>query len=480
METNRLDTHQKAVQINLDNTKYGTFAEIGAGQEVVRWFFLVGGAAGTIAKSMSAYDMIVSDAIYGVAGRYVSRGRLETMLDHEYALMIERLAAKRGENTRFFAFADTIATKSYSRKDNFHGWMGIRFQDRPGAPPSQIILHVSLLDREAALQQEAVGILGVNLVHAALYSSAPTDLIRHLLDSLSHERIEIDLIDFNGPAFPGVDNRLMSLQLVHRGLTDAAMFTAEGKVVQPADTFYKKSILILRGRFRPVTNHTVDMLNGALAQFRNEPANRDQDVLVVTEMTLRHLQEDQDSDIDDRDYLDRVDLLRTLGRPVLITNLGEFYRLAQYLHRHTSKMIGLAVGVLTLREIFEERYYEHLAGGILESFGRMFKNDLKLYVYPMLDPVAGTSATAADFRVTPRLQHLYNYLVDNGHIEPIRDYKPEFLGVFSRDVYRKLTEGDPTWVDDVPPNVALLICQRHMLGYDPARYDDPADVAPRP
>ncbi len=471
MENNRLDTHQKAVQINLDNTKYGTFAEIGAGQEVVRWFFLVGGAAGTIAKSMSAYDMTVSDAIYGVAGRYVSRGRLDTMLDHEYGLMIERLAAKRGENTRFFAFADTIATKSYSRKDNFHGWMGIRFQGHPGAAPSQIILHVSLLDREATLQQEAVGILGVNLIHAALYSPDPTDVIGHLLDGLSHERIEIDLIEFIGPAFAGVDNRLMSLQLVHRGLTDAAMFTADGKVVQPADAFYKKPILVLRGRFRPVTNHTVDMLHSSLAQFREEPANRGQEVLVVTEMTLRHLQVEGDSEIDDRDYLDRMDLLRTLGRPVLITNFGEFYRLAQYLHRLTDRLIGLSVGVATLREIFEERYYEHLAGGILESFGRMFKNDLKMYVYPMLDPVAGTSSTAADFRVSPRLQHLYNYLVDNGHIEPIRDYRAEFLGVFSRDVYRKLAEGDPSWIDDVPPNVALLICQRHMLGYDPSRYE---------
>src|SRR5262245_31737964 len=233
METNRLDTHQKAVQINLDNTKYGTFAEIGAGQEVARWFFRVGGAAGTIAKSISAYDMTVSDAIYGAAGRYVGRQRLETMLDHEYGLMNERLSAKRGEKTRFFVFADTIAAKSYTRKENWHGWMGIRFQHRPGAAPSQIILHVSLLDREATLQQEAVGILGVNLVHAALYEAAATEQIRRLLDSLSHDRIEVDLIEFSGPAFAGVDNRLVSLQLVHRGLTDAAMFTAEGQVVQP-------------------------------------------------------------------------------------------------------------------------------------------------------------------------------------------------------------------------------------------------------
>jgi hypothetical protein len=473
MEGNRLDTHQKAVRVNLDNSKYGTFAEIGAGQEVARWFFRVGGAAGTIAKSISAYDMTVSDAIYGAAGRYVSRQRLETMLDYEFGLMNERLAAKRAESTLFFVFADTIAAKSYTRQENWHGWMGIRFQDRPGAAPSQIILHVSLLDRESTLQQEAVGTLGVNLIHAALFQATATDLIRHLFDSLSHERIEIDLIEFSGPAFAGVDNRLMSLQLVHDGLTDAALFTADGLVVQPAEAFYKKPILVLRGRYRPVTNLTVDMLKGSTMQFLNEPANDGQEALVITEMTIRHLQEG-DGPIDHRDYLDRVELLRTLGRPVMITSFGEFYRLAQYLQRYTSKMIGLAVGASTLREIFEEKYYTHLAGGILESFGRMFKNDLKLYVYPMADTARGASATLEDFRVAPRLQHLYNHLVYNGHIQPIRSYHAEFRGALPRAVYRKLIEGDPTWVDDVPPNVALLICQRHLLGYDPARFERPA------
>jgi hypothetical protein len=470
MENTRLDTHQKAVRINLDNTKYGTFAEIGAGQEVARWFFQVGGAAGTIAKSISAYDMTVSDAIYGASGRYVSRQRLETMLQYEFGLMNERLATKRGENTRFFVFADTVAAKSYTRKDNWHGWMGIRFQNRPGAQASQIILHVSLLDRESTLQQEAVGILGVNLIHAALYEAAPTALVRHLLDSLSNERIEIDLIEFSGAAFVEVDNRLMSLALVHCGLTEAAMFTAEGKVVLPAEAFYKRPIMVVRGRFRPVTNQTVDMLHCALGQFAREPSNQGEDIMVVAEMTLRHLQ--QGDVIDDRDYLDRVDIIRTLGRPVMVSSFGEYYRLAQYLHRHTNKLIGLAMGVATLREIFEEKYYTHLAGGILESFGRMFKNDLKVYAYPLLDPDAGVTATVFDFRLPAKLQHLFNYLVMSGHIQAICDYHPEFLRIFSQDVYRKLREGDPTWVDDVPPNVALLICQRHLLGYDPAKFEE--------
>ena len=473
MQNSPQDTHQKAVQINLDNTKYGTFAEIGAGQEVARWFFRVGGAAGTIAKSISAYDMTVSDAIYGASGRYVSRQRLQTMLDYEYGLMTERLTAKRGENTRFFVFADTIAAKSYTRKDHWHGWMGIRFQIRPGSAPSQILLHVSLLDRETTLQQEAVGILGVNLIHAALYEAAPRALLQHLLDNLSSERIEVDLIEFSGEAFERVDNRLMSLGLVHSGLTNAAMFTADGKVVEPAEAMYKRPILLVRGRFRPVTNQTVDMFHGALTQFQQEPANQGEDVLVIAEMTIRHLQEGDV--IDDRDYLDRVDLIRSIGQTVLVSKFGEFYRLANYVQSHTNKLIGLVMGVPTLREIFEEKYYTDLAGGILESFGRMFKNDLKLYVHPVLDSTSQLPITADDFRVTPKLQHLYNYLVESGHIQPIRRYKSEYLSIYSHDVYRKLKEGDPTWVDDVPPNVALLICQLHLLGYDPNKGD--ANVA---
>ncbi len=420
--SNRLDTHQKALQVNLDNTKYGTFAEIGAGQEVARWFFRVGAAAGTIAKSISAYDMTVSDAIYGACGRYVSRARLETMLDHEYGLLTERLSSKRGDNTKFFVFADTVAAKSYSRKDDCHGWMGIRFQTTPGAPPSQIILHVSLIDRENISQQEAIGILGVNLVHAALYHPDSLTVVKALLDDLSSERIEVDLIQFSGPAFKDVDNRLMSLELVHCGLTGAAMFTTLGEVVQPAEAFYKKPILLVRGSFRPVTNVNVDMLKCALAQFVQEPSNQGEDLLVVTEMALNNLMEGDE--IDKRDFLDRVDILSTLGRSVLITAYGEFYRLANYLQRHTSKMIGLVMGVPTLREIFQEKYYSHLAGGILESFGRLFKNELKLYIYPLLEQNSNALITAGNLRVAPRIQHLYDYLIENQYIQAIHDFNP--------------------------------------------------------
>ena len=469
MQSPRLDTHQKAVQINLDNTKYGTFAEIGAGQEVARWFFRVGGAAGTIAKSISAYDMTVSDSIYGECGRYVSRQRLETMLHYEYHGLTGNLAAKRGENTRFFSFADTVAAKSYTRKDDHHGWMGIRFQAMPGAEPSQILLHVSLLDRETVAQQEAIGVLGVNLIHAALYEPDAACLLLRLLDDLSGQRIEVDLIEFTGPAFAKVDNRWMSLELVHCGLSKAAMFTPAGKVVQPAEAFYKRSILLLRGSFRPVTNVTVDMLNRSLAQFAADPAVAGEPPLVVTEITLNNLLEGDA--INDRDFLDRVDILRTLGHPVLITSFGEFYLLANYLQRQTVKPIGLTMGVSTLRAIFDEKYYTNLAGGILESFGRLFKNDLRIYAYPVLDPPTGAVIGADDLRVAPNLRHLYRHLLENGHIRPALDYHPEYLGIYARQVLRRMREGDPSWVDEVPPGVALLICRNHLLGYDPEKFE---------
>jgi len=459
------DTHQKALQINLDASKYGVFAEIGAGQEVARWFFRAGGASGTIAKSISAYDMVVSDAIYGPTDRYVSRRRLISMLDHEYGLLVERLAGKRGENTRFFAFADTVAARSYSRRDETHGWMGMRFQTHPGSEPSDILMHVIMWDRENLPQQEALGILGVNLVHGALYHhESAKKVVDDLLDSLTIERIEVDMIEFRGPAFEGVDNRLLALQLVEKGLTNAALFRPDGKLGQPGDMLYKKCVLVERGSFRPVTNVTVDMIKRAQAQFIQEPNVDGGDVQVLMEMTLKNLS--SEGKIDHRDFLDRVDMLRALGYPVLISNYGEFHRLAGYLFRFTKQPIGLVMGIPTLRELFEEKYYTDLSGGILESFGRMFKNELKLYIYPYRDPKTGSLITAGNLRIAPHLRHLYLYLAENHFIQSIRDVNEDSLDVFSRDVLKMLQSGEPGWDSKVPPAIAQLIKERRLLGYN--------------
>ena len=467
MPQETLDPHRKALAVNLDPATYGTFAEIGAGQEVARWLFRVGGAAGTVAKAMSAYDMTFSDAIYGACERYVSRERLVRMLDHEYALLEERLDGKRGGTTRFFAFADTVATRSFSRDEDGHGWLGIRFQTEPHAAPSEITIHVRLIDRTMEQQQEALGLMGLNLVHAALYTHADLDrLILSLLDHLSVERVEVDMVDLSGPAFAGVDKRLAALKLVQYGLTHAALFTASGQVVQPSDVFYKKCILVQRGSFRPATVVTADMLRCATAQFIQEPDVTPGDMVTVFEMTLKNLQADGTS-IDPRDFLDRVDILATLGHTVLISNYGAYHRLAAYLFRYTRRMIGLVMGVPTLREIVQDKYYGDLEGGILESFGRLFKNDLKIYAYPELDPDTGALITAGNLRTAPHLRHLYAYLLENGLLEGIRDFDRGCLPVTSRDALTRLRAGDPSWEAMVPPAAASIIKARRLLGYTP-------------
>jgi len=459
--------HEKALRVNLDRSTYGSFAEIGAGQEVARWFFVVGGAAGTVAKTMSAYDMAVSDAIYGKADRYVSRQRLQAMLAHEYGLLVQRLGEKFGSEKRFFAFADTVAARSFARKDaECHAWLGIRFQHEPQAEPSEIILHARLLDLENVQQQEALGLLGVNLIHGAFYLfGQPKELIAGLMDNLSRERVEADLIKCSGPAFDGVDNRLMSLQLVQQGLTDAAMFTADGEVVQAAEVLYKKCIMVERGSFRPVTNVTLDMLRCAQAQFIQEPGVAGGDVVVLMEMTLKNLLDG--GEINHRDFLDRVDTLGTLGKPVLISNFAEHFRLAAYLQGYTKKRVGFVMGVPTLREIFDEKYYAGLEGGILESFGRLFKNDLKLYVYPLQDQPTGSLVTAGNLRVESNLRHLFAYLTENHFIQGLRDFDERCLSIFSREVLAKIQSGDAGWEAMVPPQVASMIKERRLFNYAP-------------
>ena len=459
-----LGTHDKALQINLDRSKYGTFAEIGAGQEVARWFFTVGGASGTISKSISAYDMTVSDAIYGPSDRYVSRARLQSMLEYEFKLMRERLDEQRGKECRFFAFANTVTARSYTSADESHGWMGIRFQHEPRSEPSEIIIHVRMLDHENLQQQEALGIMGVNVIYAAYeFYKEPVLLVESLLDNLTNERVEVDMIKLSGPAFEGVDNRIMSLELVRQGLADSVIFTSDGEVVQAAEILYKKPILVERGSFRPVTKVTLDMLECAQALFIQEPKVKDEDVVVLMEMTLKNLTDE--GVINHEDFLDRVDLLSALGKNVMISNYGRFYRLAASLFRYTKKMIGIVMGVPTLREVFEEKYYADLDGGILESFGRLFKNDLTLYVYPLRDAKTGTLIKASNLEVSPNLRYLYAHLIENRFIQDLRGYDETCLPIFSRDVLRKIREQDSTWEEMVPPQVATLIKKKRVFGY---------------
>jgi hypothetical protein len=483
MESKTLTTNRKALTVNLDNSLYGTFAEIGAGQEVARHFFVAGGAAGTVAKSMSAYDMKFSDEIYGKAKRYVSRDRLLQMLDHEYKLLEERLEEERGEATRFFVYANTVSARNYEGTNECHGWMGLRFQTEPGGPANDVILHVRMLDDSNMKQQEALGIFGVNMLHGGFYlHSDPDSFIEGLVDNLRGSRIEVDMIEMEGPAFFGANNRVLSLKLVEKGLTNAVLFAAGNAVLQPSEILYKKALLVERGSFRPVTRVNVDMMEGAAAQFLQQPNVRGQKVEVIMEITMNTLSADGGIDYDD--FLCRADMINSLGYSVLVSNYFEFFRLAAYLRRYTHLPIGLVLGINTLTQILDESHYDRLDGGILESFGRLFKEDVKVYVYPMTASAflayqnrksaatpakAAVSAgdlsgdvliTAENLEVASHLRSLYRYLLETGSIEPVRQVSRDNLKVLAADVLERLDRGDDSWRELVPEPVAQIIAER--------------------
>jgi hypothetical protein len=464
LNTTTITPHEKAVQINLDKRFYGTFAEIGAGQEVARWFFRVGGAAGTLAKTISAYDMTFSDAIYGKGERYVSQPRLQNMLDYEFNLLIERLGEKRGAQTSFFVFSDTVSARNFLGTNECHGWMGVKFQLQPQAEPSEIVIHVNMLDKENIQQQEALGIIGTNLCYGAFYlHSEPEKLIASLLDGLSTSRLEVDMIKFLGPYFSNVDNRLMALQLVEKGLSNAALIGAEGDVLQPSEVLHKKPILIERGSFRPVTYVNLDMVDGARSQFLQDLGEKEDGIVELMEITMSNLL--TTGTIDHRDFLARADTINAVGKMVLISNYAEYYKLAAYLQRYTKSRIGIVLGIPNLKELFDEKYYELLEGGILESFGRLFKNDLKLYVYPFLDPAYPELTTISNMDVPEHVTHLFKHLVQSGYIEQIANVHREYLGIFSRAILTKIRNRDQSWEKMVPEKVAAVIKKNCFFGY---------------
>jgi hypothetical protein len=466
MENNQLSPHEKALRLNLDKVVYGVFAEIGAGQEVAGWFFRVGASAGTVAKTISAYDMGVSDAIYGKSDRYVSRERLEAMLAHEFNQITERLDAQRGENSRFFAFADTVATRGFKRPEDGQGWLGVRFQAEPRSAPSEIIIHAFTRDKERLREQEALGLLGVNLLFGAVYlHSDPDTLVHSLMDNLTRDRIDIDMIKVSGPAFAGVDNRLLSLQLVEQGITDAAMFIANGDVVQPSEVLYKRPILVERGHFRPVTKLTLDMLERALEQFRHEPELEGEEPVVVMEMTLSALE--CDNIIDHRDFLARADTLGTLGHAVLISNYGRYFQLAELLSRYTQKLIGIVVGAPAVVQISNERFYADLRGGVLESIGRLFKHNVRMYIYPSYDRQTDRMISAETVTVAPAQQLLYQYLLVNRYVASLQHYAPEYSGIDADAVLAQIQGGDPAWERSVPAKVVETIKRDRLFGWQP-------------
>lgn len=464
-----IGTKQKALAINLDPQVYGSFSEVGAGQDVAANFFKAGASSGTIAKTMSAYDMTFSDAIYGAqkGRRYVSEARLIAMLEKEYGLLIERLAEMRGDKTHFFAFADTMSALNYHKTNDGHGWMGVRFQLEPNGEFNDVVIHVKLLDNDNVLQQQAVGILGVNLIYAcSYYHTQPTVFLQSLMDNLSKDAIQIDMIRFEGPDFSKVDNRLMSLHLVKYGFSDAALFGPDGKNMQPSEVLYKRHIVVVRGRFRPVINVHLDMLNTGVKQFMQEPDVDKDNVVVITELTLQALKErnaDATAEIDEKDFLDRVDILCALGQTVLISDFHEYYKLVAYLSNITKLKMGVVMGYPNLEYIFDEAHYQALHGGILESFATLFSRNVKLFIYPTLRN--GIIYNCLRFNLPSHLVDLYRYLIANNKIEDIRHYKESNLQIQTDKVLDLIKQGAEGWEEYVPAEVATMIKERCLFGF---------------
>lgn len=455
----------KTLRINLNPNIYGTFAEIGAGQETARQFFRAGGASGTIAKAMSAYDRAFSDAIYGAEpdGRYVTQSRLKRMLAYEMQLIEERIDRKKNPNYLFFTYANTVATIDFSKRYKGHGWVGLRFQLDPQQKEyNEIILHIRFKQNEARLQQETLGILGVNLMYGGFFKhDRPKKLLEYLYDHIDKDTLEIDMINFTGPNFTEVDNRLMSLQLIKNDMTDAVMFGPDGHNLLPAAVLYKKNILALRGSFRPVTKVNMDMFQKSYDAFIKEPTVERENTFVIFEITLSNLK--ASGEIDEQDFMDRVELLCSLGHMVLISKFQEYYKLVEYFNNYTKARIGLTMGVNNLIEVFDEKYYRHLSGGILEAFGKLFFKNVIVYLYPMKDPEMGQILTSNNLKVHPRIKELYKFFKYNKKVMDIVDYDPSVMDIFSRNVLKKIINDEAGWEEELPEGIAEIIKEKHLF-----------------
>jgi hypothetical protein len=463
-----LEPEQKALEINLDDRVYGTFAEIGAGQEVARHFFQAGAAAGTIAKTMSAYDKVYSDEIYGSepTGRYVCEARLYKMLNHEYELLEERLTDERPDTT-FFAFADTVAAINYHKTIKGDGWLGIRFQVEPNGDSNDVVLHVKLLDNSNGLQQQAIGVLGVNLVYAVFrYYNDPETFCKSLVDSLKG-RVQVDMVRMTGPAFEQLDNRLLPLYLVKHGLCDVSMFDKKGQPVHASEFLYRKNVLVLRGSFRPATLVNEDMLKVSTKQFKAESDVEPRKTKVLTEITLSNLK--NDGELDEKDFLDRADILCAMGQTVVISNCDAYTKLIDYLADFKVNKTGLVVGARVLLDLINEKYYSHSDGSLLAAFGELFRKNVKVYVYPIMQEGTAELMTAKNLPIPDAITFLYRHLIDSQQITDLEGYDRKILHIFSKTVLEMITNDEEGWERYVSLKVSRLIKDECLFNY-PKKY----------
>lgn len=459
-------TINKALRINLDNKKYGTIVEIGAGQEVARQFFIAGAAAGTIAKTMSAYDMKFSDAIYGVQEdrRYVSKSRVKAMMEQEFKLVVDRVGDIRSKSTRYFAYAATVAAKSFNRDNECHAWCGVCLQMYPGAEPSKITVHVRMHDQSAEAQQQALGDLGVNLIYGACYYfENPKDIIDSLSDNIDKGRIEIDAIDFEGPFFDDLDNRAINLHLIRSWKTRAVMFQPDGSVTVPADMLYKKNVLTIRGSFKPVTNLNVDMIEQGQESFTKLDGVERENTIAIAEISLNDIR-GHDTKVPEEDIIARVQLLNSLGYNVMISDYTRYFSLRAYFRQYTKLQIGIVVGMMNIRQIFDEDFYRGVEGGILEGFGKLFPDNTRLFIYPELNE-NNELQDYTNVVVSDHLRFLYRHLLENNFIQGIECSNTELFKIYSREVLKQLSKGRGDWEQLVPPRIVDEIVENGFFGF---------------
>lgn len=459
----RLDTDQKALEINLNDRIYGAFAEIGAGQEVARHFFKVGAAAGTIAKSMSAYDKIFSDCIYGEesSGRYVCESRIKTMLEHEYELLVERLRPSRPETT-FFVFADTVAAINYSKTIKGHGWLGMKFQLQSHSEANQVLLHVRMHDNDYRQQQDAIGILGVNLVYACYHFQHDIKgFIRSLMDEL-HERVSIDMVHFSGPDYEAIDNRLITLYLVQQGLTEVAMFGSTGESIHASEFLYRKPLMVVRGNYRPPTVVSMDVFNQGAKRFTSDHSIHPDDLKIMAEVTLQNLT--REGDIDEYDFIARADTLCRLGYDTIISNCADHQTLVNYLSDYKISHLALVVGARELQSIINDHTNKSSGENLLVTFGRLFSDNIVVYVYPAYNNEKSILLTSKNLPVHPMIKFLYKHLIDQRYIRDIPEYKAEILDIFPQEVLDDIRHDRPEWQEKVPAGIVELIKKKKYFG----------------
>jgi hypothetical protein len=436
MAANVLSTHQKALSINLDDEIYGTLAEIGAAQETARWLFRVGGAAGSIAKTMSAYDTTVSDEIYGRAGRYVSRARVEAMLDKEYSLLIERLSSER-QTTRFFAFANTISARNFSGTNECHGWIGLRFQTEPGGEPNTVVLHVNMLDDTTLQQQEALGVLGINLIHGAFMDeNGPLQGLDRLSDNLGPSCIEVDVADLRGPSFAGIDPARTGMAMIRSGLADVVLFDRLGRQRPPSEIVRKRPMVIKRTSIRYSSVIDSSTFDAAGSKLSSEFAELDKNPLNITEFSINSVHASGGSDADHN--LEHLRALIAQDEWVMLTRLRQSYKLTNYLRRYSNQPVRFVMGVSTFAMLLSEKFYVDSTGGLLEATGKLYANGVRIYVQPMsaadcrshldsvgLDPDWVTlpsntdEVTIENLKFSGPTRLLHHYLLEAGWVEEL-------------------------------------------------------------